>query len=349
MKRSEWGVIEGELVERFVLGQAGGLQVEITNFGAAIVGLWAPDRAGNLADVVLGYDQLQAYVDCTKSLGVIVGRHANRIGGAKFTLNEREYRLATNDGPNHIHGGPWGFGKVVWQPTVVEGRCGEALQLSYFSPHGEEGYPGNLQVQVIYDLTPEGDLWIDYWAQADQDTVVNLTNHAYFNLAGHDSGLILDHDLQLCADFYTPMDEQSLPIGEIRQVENTPLDFRTATPIGLRIDEGHEQLRFGQGYDHNWVLRRAQPGLNKAARVEHGKSGRFLEVWTTKPGLQFYSGNFLDGTKGKGGSSYPRRSGFCLETQYFPNSLLHPHFPSAILKAGETYAHSTIYRFGVLD
>lgn len=347
MERYEWGIVQGKPVERFILGQAGKLQMGVTNYGAAIVSLWAPDRKGNLADVVLGYDNLQAYEECTRSLGVIVGRHANRIEGASFTLKGREYHLAANDGPNHIHGGSQGLGKVVWHPTVVQGREGEALELSYFSPHGEEGYPGNLQIRVIYDLTNDGNLWIDYWAQTDQDTVVNLTNHAYFNLAGQ--GLILDHDLQIFADFFTPMNEQSLPSGEIRFVENTPFDFRTSTPIGARIAEDHDQLLFGQGYDHNWVIRRELRGLNQAARVEHQASGRVLEVFTTKPGIQFYSGNFLDGIVGKGGVSYPKRSGFCLETQYFPNSLRHPHFPSAILRAGETYVHSTIYRFSVLD
>ncbi|NMA60573.1 MAG: galactose mutarotase [Firmicutes bacterium] len=347
MERHDWGVVQGKPVERFILGQAGKIQMGITNYGAAITSLWAPDRQGNLGDVVLGYDSLQAYKECTRSLGVIVGRHANRIEGASFSLNGRTYQLAANNGPNHIHGGPRGFGKAIWRPTVVKGRDGDALQLSYFSPHGEEGYPGNLQVRVTYDLTQEGDLWIDYWAQTDQDTVVNLTNHAYFNLAGY--GLILDHKLQLFADFYTPINEQSLPIGEIRMVENTPLDFRTLTPIGAMIDTDHEQLRFGQGYDHNWVIREEKQGLNQAARVEHQASGRVLEVFTTKPGIQFYSGNFLDGIQGKGGISYPKRSGFCLETQYFPNSLRYSHFPSAILQAGEIYAHSTMYRFSVLD
>lgn len=339
MERKSWGTYGGRSIELFTMELGRGCRAEITNFGGALVGLYVPDKDGVLRDVVLGYDSLQGYVDCTSSLGVLVGRHANRIEGAQFKLNGIRYDLAANDGRNHLHGGPGGFGKVVWEPRVVQGEHGEALQLRYFSPDGEEGYPGNLEVEVTYSPSSAGALRIDYMATSDRDTVVNLTNHAYFNLAGQGEGLILQHELQLYSDFFTPINAECLPTGEIYKVEGTPLDFRTLTPIGARIDNEHDQVRFGQGYDHNWIIRRSGKGLEKAARVEHGPSGRALEVWTTKPGIQFYSGNFLKT------ALHPRRSGLCLETQYYPNSMRFSHFPSPILRAGERYEHSTIYDF----
>lgn len=321
----------------------------LTNYGAALVSLYALDRRGEASDVVLGYDTLEEYIKDTKHFGVVVGRYANRIAQAQFTLGGKVYKLAANNGRNHLHGGPAGFAKRVWEPEVIPAAAGEALKLSYFSPHGEEGYPGSVQVEVVYSATGTGGLRIDYSATADQDTVLNLTNHAYFNLAGQGQGLILDHELELYADFFTPTDAESLPTGEILRVEGTPFDFRTKTPIGARIEAEHEQLRFGKGYDHNWVIRREDWGLARAARVEHPASGRVLEVLTTKPGIQFYSGNYLDGVLGKGGARYGRRSGFCLETQYFPNSPRHLHFPSPILRAGERYEHTTIYQFSTTE
>lgn len=349
MERRSWGTGYDRDIEVFSLDLGRGQRAEITNFGGALVGLFVPDRNGAVDDVVLGYDNLEGYKKCTKSLGVIVGRHANRIEDAAFTIGGVTYQLAANNGKNHIHGGPKGFGKVIWQPKIVQGQIGEALELSYFSRNGEEGYPGNLQVQVTYSATSTGGLRLDYLAETDQDTVVNLTNHAYFNLAGQGRGCIYDHELELYADFFTPISVECLPTGEIFKVDGTPFDFRTKTLMGARIDADHEQIRAGHGYDHNWVIRQTGESLAKAARVEHAPTGRVLEVWTTKPGIQFYSGNFLDETvRGKGGVPHPRRSGFCLETQYFPNSLRFPHFPSAILRAGERYEHSTIYQFSVL-
>lgn len=337
MERKSWGTHGGRPVELFTLDLGEGFRAEITNFGGALVSLSVPDRDGAFRDVVLGYDNLEGYVSCTSSLGILVGRHANRIEKAQFTLGGVTYDLAANDGRNHLHGGPGGFGKVVWEPRIVQREGRDALELTYFSPHGEEGYPGNLKVQVTYWASSQGALRLDYLATSDQDTVVNLTNHAYFNLAGQ--GLILDHELQLEADFFTPINSECLPTGEIYKVEGTPLDFRRMTPIGARIDSEHEQIRAGQGYDHNWILRRHGDDLAKAARVEHAPSGRVLEVWTTKPGIQFYSGNFLKT------ALHPHRSGLCLETQFFPNSMRFSHFPSPILRAGERYEHSTIYCF----
>lgn len=340
MERKAWGVVEGQSVELFSLDLGGGVRAKITNFGGAIVSVEVPDRHGIPGDVVLGYDSVEDYVKCTSSLGVLVGRYANRIEGAEFTLGGTTYKLAANDGRNHLHGGPRGFGKVVWEPTVVQTEFGEGLQLAYLSPHGEEGYPGNLKVQVTYAPTAQGGgLRIDYQAETDQDTIVNLTNHAYFNLAGRGSHSILDHELELRANFFTPINAEGIPTGEILKVEGTPLDFRRKKEIGLDIDADHEQIRAGRGYDHNWVLNDGGSGLIRAARVDHPFSGRSLEVWTTKPGIQFYTGNFLNSTR------HPYRSGLCLETQFFPNSPRIAHFPSALLRAGEVYQHTTIYDF----
>ena len=345
MERKSWGTAAGRQVELFTLELGQGHRALITNYGAALVSLYARDSRGELADVVLGYDSLEEYLQDTKHFGVVVGRHANRIEGAQFSLGGKVYKLAAYDGRNHIHGGPGGLGRRVWDAEVIATATGPALKLSYFSPDGEEGYPGNLQVEVIYSGTGTGGLRLDYSATSDQDTILNLTNHAYFNLAGQGQGLILDHELQLFADFFTPTDAESLPTGEVLQVAGTPLDFREPHPIGARIAADHEQLRCGNGYDHNWVVRRSEPGLVPAARVKEPTTGRVMEVLTTKPGIQFYTGNYLDGVRGKGGVSYPRRSGFCLETQFFPNSTRHLHFPSPVLRAGERYAHSTIYQF----
>lgn len=344
MTRKTWGCVQGQKVELFSLDLGLGYEVEITNFGGAIVAVYAPDRKGKTANVVLGYPGLQGYLNCTQSLGVLVGRHANRIEGAQFILGDITYKLAANNGRNHIHGGPGGFGKVVWQPKIVETAFGPGLQLSYFSRDGEEGYPGNLQVEVTYaPISGGGGLGIHYAAVSDQDTVVNLTNHAYFNLAGPDSTSILDHELQIAGDFFTAINSEGLTTGEIFKVAGTPLDFRTMTPIGQGIDSGYEQIAAAQGYDHNWIISTSGPKLRKAARVEHPPTGRALEVWTTKPGIQFYSGNSLIG------HPYPRRSGFCLETQYFPNSLRFSHFPSCILPAGTRYEHTTIYDFSAKE
>lgn len=346
MERKTWGTAAGRQVELFTMDLGQGNRAVLTNWGAALVSLYARDNQGSVDDVVLGYDTLEEYVACDKSMGVIVGRYANRIEDAQFTLGGKTYRLPANIGRHHLHGGPGGLAKRVWEPEVISSEAGPALKLSYFSPAGEEGYPGNLQVTVIYAPTGDGGLRIHYTAVSDEDTILNLTNHAYFNLAGQGRGLILDHELELDADFFTPANADSLPTGEIWRVEGTPMDFRTRTAIGARIDADYDQLRFGHGYDHNWVIRRTEPGLCRAARVEHPASGRVLEVYTTKPGIQFYAGNYLDGVKGKGGVRYEKRSGFCLETQFFSNSPKYGHFPSPILRAGEHYEHVTIYQLG---
>lgn len=349
MEKQSWGK-QTSGVALFRLALQGGLIAEITNYGGALVSLFVPDRLGNFTDIVLGYDTLASYQACTDYLGAIIGRHANRIGQAQFLLAEKRYQLEANDGPNHLHGGNPGLNKVIWQAQTLQTPFGEALKLSYLSPHLEAGYPGKLEVEVIYRPTEKPGFRIDYWAKADQDTVVNLTNHSYFNLAGHDFGTILGHEVQIEADFYTPIDENCLPLGEIRQVAGTPFDFRRKKPIGFELDSEHEQILAGQGYDHNWVLRKPKGALEKAARVEEPLSGRVLEVWTTKPGLQFYTGNFLAAKRpGKAGAVYQRRSGFCLETQFFPDSLNHSHFPSAILPAGQIYQQSTMFQFSVLD
>ena len=346
MERRDFGIIHGKNIELFRLTNEHGLAVEITNYGGAIVSLTAPDKDGNMADIVLGYDCLNDYIKGEASFGALIGRHANRIEGACFTLNGQRYELAKNDGNHHLHGGPGGFGQVVWEPRVIENDGKQALELHYFSPHGEENYPGNLEVQVVYSLNSQNELWIHYQATPDQDTVVNLTNHAYFNLAGHDAGTILDHELTLYAEEFTPINEECVPTGEIRSVKGTPLDFTSPKAIGTHIDADDEQIQAGRGYDHNWVMKRRDQGLERAAQVYHPGTGRVLDVFTTKPGIQFYSGNFLDGSDvGKGGFVYERRSGFCLETQYFPNALKYKHFPSPITKKGETYRHCTVFKF----
>jgi aldose 1-epimerase len=349
VERRPFGRTEaGTPVELFVLTNAGGMQVEVIGFGATITALRVPDRDGRMADVVLGYDRLEGYDRRHPYFGSLVGRYANRIAGGTFTLDGRAYTLAKNNGPNHLHGGLVGFDQIVWDAEPLAGAVG--VRFTRTSPDGEEGYPGNLAVRVTYTLSDASELSVDYEATTDKPTPVNLTQHSYFNLAGHDSGPILDHELVIHADRYTPVDEGLIPTGELAPVEGTPFDFRTATAVGARIDQPHEQLQRGAGYDHNFVLRRTGDGLQPAARLVERRSGRVLDVATTEPGLQFYAGNFLDGSdRGKGGVAYARRSGLCLETQHFPDSPNQPSFPSTILRPGETYRSRTVFRFGVLD
>jgi aldose 1-epimerase len=308
--------------------------------------LKVPDRKGNFADVLHGFDTLDGYLGEHPYFGALIGRYGNRIGKAKFTVNGVEYKLAANNGVNHLHGGIQGFDKKVWI-AVERNGVEPALGLTYTSKDGEEGYPGTLGVSVTYTLTAKNELRIEYDAVTDKETVVNLTNHAYFNLAG--DGDILGHTLQLEAYRFTPVDEGLIPTGELREVAGTPLDFTRPMPIGSRIvDSLYDQLRFGKGYDHNFVLNSGGGGLALAAKVTEGSSGREMEVWTTEPGVQFYTGNFLDGTiKGKGGKAYGQRSAFCLETQHFPDSPNKPEFPSTSLKPGAKYHSITAYKFSV--
>lgn len=344
---------EGQEVKLYTIRNEGGIEMQVTNYGGIITSLLVPDADGNVEDIVLGFDSLSGYLEGHPYFGAIIGRYGNRIAGGQFTLDGETYTLAKNDGPNHLHGGLKGFDKVVWNAEPFETSDGVGIVFTYTSPDGEEGYPGTLAAQVTYTLTSDNELIFDYNATPDKATPINLTQHTYFNLAGHDAGDILDHVLMINADAFTPVDATLIPTGEIRSVEGTPFDFREPTPIGQRIDADDEQIRFGGGYDHNFVLNRSETGGQAevlAARVHEPTSGRVMEVYTTEPGVQFYSGNFLDGTlTGKNGTAYVKRSGFCLETQHFPDSPNKPDFPSTILRPGETYQSRTIYRFSVQE
>lgn len=333
--------------ELFILKNAAGMEAAITNFGAALVRLKVPDRNGKLDDIVLGYDSFDGYVQDKAYFGVVVGRYGNRIAHAKFTLNGVSYRLNANNGENALHGGPQGFHKALWKAREIASNQGTALELTYSSPDGEEGYPGTLVARVTYTLTDKNELRLDYRATTDKETVLNLTNHSYFNLAGQGEGDILGHEMMINADRFTPTDTGSIPTGELRPVKGTPFDFMNSTLIGSRIGGNDEQLRFGRGYDQNWVLNaHRKRELSMAARVSEPRSGRVLEVWTTEPGLQFYTGNFLDGAiVGKNGKVYRHRFGFCLETQHFPDSPNQPQFPSTVLKPGQEYKSTTAFRF----
>lgn len=339
--------IEGKSIVVYTLENSRGMKIEIMNYGGVVLSIEAPDRDGKLADVVLGYEDINDYTTSTTYFGAIIGRYANRIGGATIRINDKTYNLAMNDGNNHLHGGVKGFDKVFWNGKIVIDKYNEeVLELSYLSVDNEENYPGNLSVTVTYKLTESNSLEIDYYAKSDKDTVVNLTNHSYFNLSGHDSGNILNHKLKIISDKFTPTDSESIPTGEIYEVKGTPMDFTEFTRIGDRIEADYDQLNFAKGYDHNWILREQGDNLKKAAVVVDENSGRVLKVYTTKPGIQFYSGNYLsESIIGKGGVRYRKRAGLCLETQYFPDSLKNPHFPNVILKAGEEYKHKTIYEF----
>ena len=333
----------GETVELYTLKNAKGVEADISTYGGVIVSLKVPDRSGALGDIVLGFDDLKGYLTPPPYFGALIGRYGNRIGHAQFTLDGVTYKLFKNDGDNSLHGGKRGFDKVLWKAKPGDGQ---SLELTYLSKDGEEGYPGNLSVTVVYTLTDNNELKIDYSATTDKDTVLNLTNHSYFNLAGQGEGDILNHQIMINADKFTPVDKGLIPTGELRDVANTPLDFRQAHAIGERIGSDYEQIVLGGGYDHNFVLNRSGDGLSLAARVTEPKSGRVMEVLTTQPAIQFYTGNFLDGTlKGKGGKVYARRSALCLETQHYPDSPNHPDFPTTELKPGEQYHTTTVYRF----
>lgn len=338
----------GAEVFLFTLSNKNGIIAEITNYGGIIVSLKTPDRNQSFDDVILGYDSFKYYIKNPHYFGAIIGRIANRIEGACFTLNGIYYELNKNERDNHIHGGLTGFDRKVWDVRILSDGINESLELSLFSEDGDEEYPGNLEVRVIYSLTDHDELKIQYFAVSDKDTVVNLTNHAYFNLSGNTSSNVLSHYMKLNSEFYTPITPQALPTGEILSVKNTPFDFTSLRPIGDGIinHSQNQQLIYGAGYDHNFVLRVSGDNPEEIAEVYEPESGRVMKVLTTKPGVQFYSGNFLhEAGIGKGGKAYDRYDGFCLETQYFPNSIKYRHFPSPILKAGDTYHHTTIYRF----
>ena len=337
---------DGKEVSIYTLVNASGNAVRVTNYGAKIVSIQVPDRNKKMADVVLGYDKLEQYLAGDKFYGSTVGRYANRIAKGRFTLDGVEYKLAINNAPNSLHGGPFGFHSVLWNAEKIKKDGYPSLKLTYHSPDGEEGFPGNMDVAVIYTWTADNALKIEYEATSDKNTVCNLTNHAIFNLRGAGAGDILSHELMIAADAFTPVDSTLIPIGEIRPVIGTVMDFNTPTAIGKRINEKYEQLVKGLGYDHNYVLRNNNSINNLAASVYDPESGRVMEVYTTEPGLQFYSGNFLNGKDtGKGNTKYPYRTGFALEAQKFPDSPNQPTFPSTVLKKGDKYTQTTIYKF----
>ena len=337
-------IADQSAIDLFTLTNAQGVEARIMTYGGTVVSLKVPDRTGKMGDVVLGHDTLEGYLKNNPYFGSIIGRYGNRIAKGRFSLGGRGYTLAKNNGENHLHGGTRGFDKVIWKPKEIRNKDGVGLALTYLSKDGEEGYPGNLAVTVVYTLTNQNELKIEYSATTDKETVVNLTNHSYFNLAG--SGNILNHEAMIKADRFNPVDRGLIPTGELRSVKGTPMDFTESTAIGTRINQQDEQLIFGKGYDHNWVLNHADGALGLAVRVVEPSSGRVMEVHTTEPGVQFYTGNFLDGSiKGKGSRVYEQRSGFCLETQHFPDSPNQPNFPSTVLKPGQKYTSTTVYKF----
>jgi aldose 1-epimerase len=337
---------EGTPVELFTLRNRNGCEARITNYGGIVVSLHVPDRSGALADVVLGYETLDGYLKASPYFGCIVGRYGNRIADARCTLDGKTYTLAANDGPNSLHGGVCGFDKVVWAAKVIPGEEAPALELRYTSPDGEEGFPGTLAVRAVYSLGDDNALRLSFEATTDKATVCNLTHHSYFNLAGQGNGDILGHEMMIAGAHITPVDATLIPTGELLPVAGTPFDFTRPRPIGERIDQEEEQLAFAGGYDHNWVLDKPAGALGLAARVTEPASGRVLECWTTEPGVQFYAGNFLDGTiVGKGGQVYRRCYGLCLEPQHFPDSPNQPRFPTVVLRPGQVYRSAMEYRF----
>jgi aldose 1-epimerase len=337
---------DGEPVDLYILKNKHGMEVSAMTYGGAVVSIRVPDRKGHFDDVALGFDKADDYTAKVPYFGAIIGRYGNRIANGKFTLDGKEYTLPKNDGPNSLHGGTKGFDKVLWAAEPFEKPGEVGVIFKHTSPNGDQGYPGDLKVTVTYTLNDNNELIFKYHATTDKPTPVNLTNHTYFNLAGDGKGDILGHELMLNADYFTPVDKTLIPTGKIESVKGTPFDFAKLMAIGARINDKDEQLILGHGYDHNFVINRKDKGLTLAARVYEPTSGRVMEVYTTEPGIQFYSGNFLDGTlTGKEGRVYKHRYGFCLETQHYPDSPNHPNFPSTILKPGQTYESETMYKF----
>jgi len=349
ISKSSFGVTKnGESIDKYVLRNKNGIEVSVINFGGIITSIMVPDKDSLFEDVVLGFDSLPDYEKENPFFGALIGRFGNRIAKGQFTLDGKKYKLAINNDPNHLHGGPTGYFKVIWNIEETPSTEGKAVKLSYLSKDMEEGYPGNLQVEVTYTLTDSNELKIDYKATTDKKTVVNLTQHSYFNLSGNIKRDILNHVLTLHADGFLPVDKTLIPTGEIKPVSGTPFDFTKPRRIGEHINDNDEQLTFGKGYDHCWVLNTGTDSLSLAAKLSDPESGRIMEVYTNEPGIQFYSGNFLDGTlTGKNNTPYKHRTGLCLETQHFPDSPNQPKFPSVELKPGDVYQSQTVFKFSV--
>ncbi len=337
---------DGREVQQYTLTNRSGMSAQIITYGATLTSLRVPDRKGKIEDVVLGYDSLQGYIEGTSYFGATVGRYGNRIGKGRFQLDGKEYQLTINDGENHLHGGKTGFNKVLWDAKVLRDAGEPSLQLQYVSRDGEEGYPGTVTLRVTYTLTEKNELRIDYAGTTDRPTILNPTHHSYFNLTGSFTNTILGHQLLIEADSITPVDKGLIPTGQVASVAGTPFDFRSPMAIGAHINDQNEQLAFGHGYDHNWILREDAVGVRKVAELYEPQSGRLMTVFTDQPGLQFYSGNFLDGTAiGKNGIAYRQRTGLCLEAQAFPDTPNKPQFPPVTLRPGQTYRQTTIYQF----
>ena len=347
MKTTVFGKLpDGREVRQYTLANRAGITANVINYGATITSLSVPDRNGEMADVVMGYDSVQGYADGTSYFGAIVGRYGNRIGKGQFQLDGKNFQLTVNDGENHLHGGKTGFNKVLWDVKNASDSGDPSIQLQYVSPDGEEGYPGTVTLKVTYTLTDKNELRVDYEGTTDKPTILNPTQHSYFNLSGSFTNTILDHLLMIEAEGITPVDKGLIPTGQIASVANTPMDFRTPMAIGAHISDPNEQLVFGRGYDHNWILKGSAGSVRRAAELYESTSGRMMTVYTDQPGLQFYSGNFLDGlAKGKNGVAYQHRTGLCLETQAFPDTPNKPQFPPVTLRPGRTYRQTTIYQF----
>lgn len=349
IKRQSFGKTKsGEKATLYTLTNRNGMQVSLTNYGANIVSILVPDKKGNFSDVVLGYDNIAGYEINGPGYGSFIGRHANRIGDASFVINGKKYDVEKNDGKNHLHGGSVSYNKYIYEEEVFEEDDSISVEFSRLSPDMEQGYPGNLDISVTYTLTDDNELVIEYVAVSDKDTVINLTNHSYFNLAGHEKGSILNHKVMINADKFTPTDDALIPTGELSDVSGTPMDFRELKAIGVDIEADYVPLKQAGGYDHNYVLNISGDEIEKVGELVEEESGRVMEIFTDMPGMQLYTGNFITGTeKGKDGVIYKRRDGVCFETQYFPNSTNLPNFKSCIFRAGEEFDHVTVYKFSV--
>jgi aldose 1-epimerase len=353
IEKGPFGTVDGNAVDLYTLTNDKGVEMKVTTYGATVTSLKVPDKAGALADIVLGFNDVSGYVNpaflkANPYFGAAIGRYGNRIGNAKFMLEGKEYSLAKNNGPNNLHGGVKGFDKRIWTAKEVKGKTSVGLEFTYVSKDSEEGFPGTLTAKITYTLTDSNEFKIDYNATTDKPTICNLTHHSYFNLAGEGTGDILGHEVMIKASKFTPVDSTLITTGELKPVAGTPFDFLKSTAIGARINDTNEQLKFGKGYDHNWVIDKTKgsSSLILAATVVEPKSGRCMDVLTTEPGIQMYSGNFLDGSlTGKSGKAYQHRFGFCLETQHYPDSPNKPAFPTTELKPGQTYKTSTVYKF----